>query len=84
MGHYDEALADFNQVTDLLPQYAWAIGSRGQTYRLLGREQEAQADFARARELELEPAHHDYARKRAEIHQLMGKAPEVWPGQPQP
>ena len=33
MGRYDEALADLNHAIELDPGYAWAIGSRGQTYR---------------------------------------------------
>ena len=33
MGRYDEALADFNRAIELDPSDAWAIGSRGQTYR---------------------------------------------------
>jgi tetratricopeptide (TPR) repeat protein len=46
-------------------------GCRGLTYRLMGRYDDALADFTRA--IELDPSHGDYAVKRAEIHQLMGE-----------
>ena len=29
----EEALADFGRAIELSPEYAWAIASRGQTYR---------------------------------------------------
>ena len=51
MGHYDQALTDFNQAIELNPQYHWAIASRGETYRLMGRYEQALADFNQAIEL---------------------------------
>ena len=48
---YDKALADFNKAIELNPQYAWAYGQRGETYRLLKEYEKAFADLNKAIEL---------------------------------
>jgi tetratricopeptide (TPR) repeat protein len=50
----------------------WAIASRGQTFRLMERYEEALADFNRA--IELDPGDDDYIMKRAEIQRHIGPA----------
>ena len=49
-----------------------ACASRGETFRLMGRYEEALADFNRA--IELEPGDDDYIMKTAEIQRLIGPA----------
>jgi|HubBroStandDraft_3_1064219.scaffolds.fasta_scaffold811635_1 tetratricopeptide (TPR) repeat protein len=44
-----------------LSAVAWVIASRGETYRLMGRYEEALTDFNRA--IELDPSDDDYAAK---------------------
>jgi tetratricopeptide (TPR) repeat protein len=59
---------------------AWASAHRGDTYRKLERYDEALADLTRA--IELDPSDDDYAAKRAEIHQMLGKCEGALPGPP--
>ena len=48
MGKYELALADFDRAIGLDEKDAWAIASRGETYRLMGKYELALADFDRA------------------------------------
>jgi tetratricopeptide (TPR) repeat protein len=52
MRRHDEAIADFTRAIELDPDYAWAIGSRGQVHQAMRRHDEAIADFTRAIELD--------------------------------
>ncbi|MCU0677439.1 MAG: tetratricopeptide repeat protein, partial [Myxococcota bacterium] len=38
----------FDRAIEMKPDYAWALASRGETYHMLGREEEAVEDFDRA------------------------------------
>ena len=49
MERSEEALGDLNRAVELDPSYAWAIAARGETYRLMKRYKEANADFKLAR-----------------------------------
>jgi len=75
MGRYDEALANFNRAIELQPNYAWAIASRGETYRLMEHYDEALADFNRA--VELEPDEDWPLYDRALIYQALRQVVEV-------
>ena len=48
MARYAEALADFDRALAGDPDAAWALGSRGETYRQMKRYEEALADFDHA------------------------------------
>jgi Tetratricopeptide repeat len=43
-GHGSQAIADLNRAIEIGPGYTWAIGSRGRTYWLMGRYDDALAD----------------------------------------
>ena len=70
MERYEEALADFGRAIDLDPEYAWAIASRGQTYRALGRYDKALADFDCA--IEFEPEVAWVIAERGRTHRAVG------------
>jgi len=60
---------------DLNPEYAFVIGTRGQTYRLLGRFEEALADLSHAIDLDSE---YDWAfAQHGENYRRMGRHEEA-------
>ncbi|MBO0824122.1 MAG: tetratricopeptide repeat protein [Actinobacteria bacterium] len=61
-----------DRAIELDPDFDWAIADRGETFRAMGRYEEALADYNRA--IELNPGHDDYIMKRAEIHRHIGPA----------
>lgn len=54
-GDYNRAVADCNKVLELAPDNAWAYCVRGSCYAALGNNNLAQADFAKARALGVNP-----------------------------
>ena len=48
---YIEAIAVFTEAVELAPKYADAYENRGDAYKALGKNQEAEADFAKGKEL---------------------------------
>ncbi len=48
---YAQALADFNRAIQISPQHAQAYYNRGLAYQNLGQQQQADADFAKYKEL---------------------------------
>lgn len=74
-GRYDEALSDCTRAIELNPQYAWAIGTRGNVYRTVGRYEDALSDHTRAIELNTQV---DWAlTERAQTYRLMGRYDEA-------
>jgi tetratricopeptide (TPR) repeat protein len=74
-GRYDDALADFNRVTETDPNRFQAIDSRGETYLLLGRYDEALADFNRA--IEIDPREAWLITGRGRAYRLLGRYDEA-------
>jgi Flp pilus assembly protein TadD len=56
MGQYDLAIADFTIVIKMDSENADAYKNRGMSYQLLGKTAEAEADFAKYKELTGEDA----------------------------
>ena len=52
LGHYSEALADFDHAITLNSRYAEAYYNRGVAKHILGDEAGAEEDFARATEID--------------------------------
>ena len=50
---YDLAIDDFNKAIERNPNFALAYNNRGIAYKALGKDAEAEKDFAKARELGL-------------------------------
>jgi tetratricopeptide (TPR) repeat protein len=69
MRQYHDALADLNRAIELTPDDAWAIGSRGETYREMARYNDALVDFTRA--IELRPDDAWATAGRGETYRLM-------------
>src|SRR5262249_23024555 len=67
-----QALADSTRGRASPPEDGRARGGRGWTYRVMGRYDEALADFNRA--IELDPGDDDHIMKRAEIQRHIGSA----------
>ncbi|QWF84068.1 tetratricopeptide repeat protein [Amycolatopsis sp. CA-230715] len=55
-GKLDEALAELDRALELLPDYAYAVGTRGEVLLELGRRDEAITELRRSVELGLDPA----------------------------
>ena len=72
MGQFEQALADFNRAIAMDEKDAWAIASRGDTYRLMGSKSSA-ADFDRAIALESSDR---YLYGRALTYRAMGRKRE--------
>ena len=49
---WERALADYGEAVRLKPQDAYSLYSRGLAMRAIGREEEAQIDIAKAKEIE--------------------------------
>jgi tetratricopeptide (TPR) repeat protein len=49
---YPEAILDYTKAIELDPMYALAHNNRGNAYKAFGKTKEAEADFAKAKELE--------------------------------
>jgi len=54
-GHYKEAIESYNEAIRLDPQNAKAYNNRGLTYQSLGKVEEAERDFQKAKELGYNP-----------------------------
>ena len=54
-GEWDKAIADYNMAIELEPQLAVAYSNRGFVFEELGDNKNAEADFAKAKELGYEP-----------------------------
>lgn len=54
LGHFEEAVLDFNKVIQLDPNNSVAYFNRGSTYDSMGAHDQAISDFGKA--LELDPA----------------------------
>ncbi len=72
---YDKALVNYNYAIELDDKYAWAIASRGQTYRQMEKYKESLADFNRAIELDDKVAW--VIASRGETYRLMEKYEEA-------
>jgi tetratricopeptide (TPR) repeat protein len=68
---YDGALQDLNRAIELDKEYAWAIGSRGLTYQLMGQYESALADLTRAIQLDEKSAW--AITNRGQTYRLMGQ-----------
>jgi tetratricopeptide (TPR) repeat protein len=73
--NYDDALAAYTLAVDLAPDYAVALGGRGDAFRLLGRNAEALADLTRA--IELHPNFSAAYICRARTHYALGRYAEA-------
>jgi tetratricopeptide (TPR) repeat protein len=74
MGRYEEAVADLSRAIDLAPDYAWAIGSRGEAYQEMGLYEEALADLTRA--IDLRPTNDWYRYACSLTHICRGEPDE--------
>lgn len=72
---YDVALESYTRAIALKPDYAIALGSRGDTFRLLGRYAEALTDLTRA--IELEPDFPEAYASRALTYHALGRDKEA-------
>ena len=73
--NYDDALAAYTLALELAPDYALALGGRGDAFRLLGRNAEALADLTRA--IELHPNFSAAYICRARTHYALGRYAEA-------
>jgi Flp pilus assembly protein TadD len=73
--NYDDALAAYTLAVELAPDYAVALGGRGDAFRLLGRNAEALADLTRA--IELHPNFSAAYICRARTHYALGRYAEA-------
>ena len=51
-GDLQKSLSELNQAIDLKPDSDWFHRERGNTYRAMGEQEKAEADFAKMRELQ--------------------------------
>jgi tetratricopeptide (TPR) repeat protein len=70
LGHYDNALLDFNRAIELDPLHAGAIASRGETYRQMELYERALCEFDLA--ISIGPAHDWVYAERAETYRALG------------
>ena len=55
LGQYERAIQDYDEAIRLNPQYVYAYNNRGLTYQSLGKVEEAERDFQKAKELGYNP-----------------------------
>ena len=73
-GFYEPALYYFTRATEMEPEQVTAFANRAETYRLMGREQEAMRDATRAIELRGNPrSRADAYKTRFKIHWSRGE-----------
>lgn len=73
--NYNDAVAAYTLAVELAPDYALALGGRGDAFRLLGRNAEALADLTRA--IELHPNFSAAYICRARTHYALGRYAEA-------
>ena len=76
VGKYDQALADYNLVLELKPDFAEAHNNRGNLYLSAGAYDQAIADYDRA--VQIRPGYGEAFYNRATTLYIICKYPQAW------
>jgi len=74
-GEYEAAVEKFSRILERDPQNTWALGMRGESYRMLSRYDEAIADFSRS--IEIGPESAWDLSHRGECYRAQGEYPKA-------